>query len=155
MAVSANSYGTSAKVAGYAPRYAASSGNFDTSTNPTNARVEGIIDRVSGLVNVYLKALGFTIPLTNADNVLAMDNIVIEIATTVVEGIRGSGRYAPNSKHKPISNRNASPHWIIPSSAWPLHLPNLPTNHWRKTATISCDSPNRVWVRTASAPNPI
>jgi hypothetical protein len=104
MTVSVNSYGTSEKVAGYVPRYAAASGDFDTTTNPTQARVEGIIDRVSGLVNAYLKALGFTIPLTNADNVLAMENIVMEVSAVVVEGIRGSGRYAPNSKA--IANRS-------------------------------------------------
>lgn len=103
MTLSANSYGTSEKVAGYVPRYAASSGDFDASTNPSKARVEGIIDRVSGLVNAYLKSLGFTIPLTNADNVLAMENIVVEISATAIDGIRGSGRYAPNSKA--IANR--------------------------------------------------
>ena len=98
MALSANSYGTTEKVAGMVPRYAATSGDFDTTTNPTKARVEGMIDRVSGLVNAYLKTLGFTTPLTNADNVLAMENIVIEVTVEMVEGVRGSGRYAPGSK---------------------------------------------------------
>ena len=98
MALSANSYGTTEKAAGLVPRYAAASGDFDTSTNPTKARVEGMIDRVSGLVNAYLKSLGFSVPLTNADNVLAMENIVMESVAVMVEGVNGSGRYAPTSK---------------------------------------------------------
>lgn len=98
MTLAANSYGTTEKVAGMVPRYAASSGDFDASTNPTKARVEGMLDRVSGLVNAYLKALGFSVPLSNSDNVLAVENIVIEVVTEMVEGVRGSGRYAPNSK---------------------------------------------------------
>ncbi len=98
MAVSANSYGDAAKLAGLVPRYANRNGRFDATTNPTISRVEGMIDRVSGLVNAYLKKLGFTIPLTNADNVLAMENIVMEITAVMVEGVNGSGRYAPQSK---------------------------------------------------------
>ena len=98
MTLATNSYGSTAKVAGMIPRFAASSGDFDTTTNPTQARVEGMIDRVSGLVNAYLKTLGFTIPLTNDDNILAVENIVIDVVTEMVEGVRGSGRYAPNSK---------------------------------------------------------
>ena len=57
-----------------------------------------MIDRVSALVNAYLKALGFDIPLTDSDNVLAMENIVLDTVAVMVEGVNGSGRYGPASK---------------------------------------------------------
>lgn len=97
MAIGANSYGTVAEVASLAFRYT-NSGSFDTTTNPTAARVEAIIDRVSGVVNAYLAQLGFTIPVSQADAKLMLDNIVVETTAVIVEGIRGSGRFAPNSK---------------------------------------------------------
>ena len=98
MAVGANSYSDAAIVAGYTPRYASSAGVFDTNTNPTLARVEGMIDRVSGLVNAFLTNRGYGLPLTDATLSLAMENVVTELVVVMVEGVRGTGRYAPNSK---------------------------------------------------------
>lgn len=98
MAVGANSYGTSADVAALTPRYATSAGDFDAKTNPTKARVEGLIDNVSAIANGCLANLGFTIPVTDADAVLIVKQLVIETVAVFVEGIRGTGRYAPSSK---------------------------------------------------------
>ena len=98
MALATNSYGTTAEVAALTPRYAASTGDFDGTTNPTLARVEKFTDRVSSMVNAYLSQLGFTIPITQADAKLLMDNITVEQVALLVEGVRGTGRYAPGSK---------------------------------------------------------
>lgn len=98
MAIAANSYGTTSEVAALTPRYANAAGAFDASTNPTLLRVEKFIDRVSAVVNSYLAQLGFTIPVSQADAKLMLDNIVVEQVALMVEGVRGSGRYAPGSK---------------------------------------------------------
>ena len=98
MAVASYAYGTSALVAGYTPRYAASSGDFDATTNPTQARVEGMINRVSSIINAYLSDFGFTTPLTSAEGVNVVTELVIEYVTELVEGVRQSGRFAPGSK---------------------------------------------------------
>lgn len=98
MAVANYAYGTSELVAGYTPRYAATSGDFDTSTNPTQSRVEGMINRVSSIINAYLSDMGFTVPLTSTQGVNVMTELVVEYTTELVEGVRGSGRFAPGSK---------------------------------------------------------
>jgi len=98
MAIAANSYGSTAGVAALTPRYAAVGGDFDGTTNPTLARVENFIDRVSAVVNAYLSQLGFVIPISQADSKLLMDNITLEHVALMVEGVRGTGRYAPTSK---------------------------------------------------------
>lgn len=108
MALTDNAYGSTAKVAEIVPRYAAAAGDFDTTTTPTKAAVENMIDRVSGLVNAYLKAKGFTPPLANTDNVLAMEQIVVDTVATMVEGIRGTGRYSP--KNKAVMDRGS---WAV------------------------------------------
>ena len=80
------------------PRYANNEGTFDATTNPPLARVEAMVDRISALVNGCLASLGFSVPVTQSDAKLIMDNIVIEHVTFLVEGVRGTGRYAPQSK---------------------------------------------------------
>lgn len=98
MTLTANAYGTSAKVASMS-RYKAVSGDFDTTTNPTKDNVEYFINLVSGLVNGYLKTLGFSPPLTNTDNVFAIESIVIPTVAGLIDAeVRGTGRYAPNNK---------------------------------------------------------
>lgn len=98
MTVASYAYGTSADVAGYTPRYAATSGDFDTTTNPTKSRVEGMINRVSSIINAYLSDMGFSVPLTSTQGVNIMTELVIEYVTELIEGVRGSGRFAPGSK---------------------------------------------------------
>lgn len=98
MAIADNSYGSLVEVGANVTRYANKSVTFDAETNPTGPRVEKFIDRVSAVVNSYLSALGFTIPITQADAKLLMDNIVVDQVTLMVEGVNGTGRYAPGSK---------------------------------------------------------
>jgi len=98
MAVGANSYGTSAEVSALVPRYANKSGDFDAGTNPTQARVEGQIDNVSAMVNMCLANLGFSIPVTDSDVTPILKQMVMETVAVIIEGIRGTGRYAPKSK---------------------------------------------------------
>ena len=98
MAVASYAYGTSELVAGYTPRYANASGDYDATTNPTQARVEGMINRVSSIINAYLSDMGFTVPLTSTQGVNVMTELVIEYVTELIEGVRGSGRFAPGSK---------------------------------------------------------
>jgi hypothetical protein len=98
MTLTTNAYGTSAKVATMS-RYKTTSGDFDTTTNPTKDSVEYFINMVSGLVNGYLKAKGFSVPLSNADNVFAVEGIVIPTVAALIDAeVRGTGRYAPNNK---------------------------------------------------------
>lgn len=98
MAIASGSYSTTADVAKNVPRYANSTGNFDPDTNPNLSSVETWIDETSALVDGVLSGLGFTIPITATQPKRVMDSIVKDIVTLRVEGARGSGRYAPNSK---------------------------------------------------------
>lgn len=101
MAVSANSYGTSADVAALTPRYSNGAGDFDEATKPTQARVEGYIDNVSAMANGCLSQMGFSIPVSSSsapDVVLILKQLVTETVAVIVEGINGTGRYAPTAK---------------------------------------------------------
>ena len=101
MAVGANSYGTSADVAALTPRYSNGAGDFDEATKPTKTRVEGYIDNVSAIANGCLAQMGFAIPVsavTAPDAVLILKQLVTETVAVIVEGINGTGRYAPTTK---------------------------------------------------------
>jgi hypothetical protein len=122
MTVASYAYGTSEDVAGYTPRYAAASGDFDTTTNPTQARVEGMINRTSSIINAFLSDFGFNVPLTSTQGVNIMTELVMEYVTELIEGIRGSGRFAPNSKQ--IGGRSK---WTLISSEIYDFLDNIAT----------------------------
>lgn len=92
MAVSARSYGTAAGVASYVGVYT-SSGSFSTSTLPTLANVESWIDQVSALLNTALAARGFTVPLTQADAVLAAKSLVEQLVSDLAHAANSSGRF--------------------------------------------------------------
>lgn len=99
MAIGANSYGDTTSVAHLTPMHTDNSTKlFTTSTRPTLARVESLIDQVSGMVNMFLAENGFTIPVTQADAVLSLSLFVNEEVAGLVEGINGSGRFGPTSK---------------------------------------------------------
>lgn len=98
MTLGANSYGSTAGVAALTPRYANSSGLFDTTTRPTLLTVEAQIDEISGLANVILSQVGLTVPIAQADAKLALDIFVNEEVAAIVEGINGSGRFGPTTK---------------------------------------------------------
>lgn len=91
-------YCTSADVAALTPRYGSKDGDFDELTNPTKARVEGYIANVSAIADSCMANLGFTTPVTAVNVLPILEQLVSETVTVMVEGIRGTGRYAPNSK---------------------------------------------------------
>ena len=98
MAVGANSYGSSAEVAALVKRLGNTVSDFDAGSNPTKARVEALIDNTSAIANACLGNLGFAIPITDADAVLVVKQLVMEAVAVQVEGIRGSSRYSPKAK---------------------------------------------------------
>jgi hypothetical protein len=92
MAVGANSYGTAADVAALTDLYTISSA-YTTATIPTLAQVEGWIDQISGVMNTALAAQGFTIPVTQADAVLAIKSFVVEAVVDLSHAANSAGRY--------------------------------------------------------------
>ena len=92
MAIGANSYGSVAEVASLVKKYT-TEGSFGASSHPTEAQVEGFIDKVSGLVNVMLAEMGFTVPVSQADAKLALDLFVVEEAAALCEAANSSGRF--------------------------------------------------------------
>lgn len=99
MSIGANSYGDTTSVAHLVPMHTDNTTKlFTTSTRPTLARVESLIDQVSGMVNMFLAENGFTIPVAQADAVLSLSLFVNEEVAGLVEGINGSGRFGPTSK---------------------------------------------------------
>lgn len=98
MTIGANSYGSTSDVAALTPRYASTSGVYDTTTRPTLAQVERQMDLVSGLVNALLAQQGFSIPVSQADCVLSLAFFVEQEVAAICEGINGSGRFGPTTK---------------------------------------------------------
>jgi hypothetical protein len=98
MAIGAHSYGSTAAIAGMAPRFANRSGEFDATTRPTLAQVEGYVDQVSGVVNTILAAGGFSAPISQSDVKLALDLFVNAEVVSIVEGVNGLGRFGPSVK---------------------------------------------------------
>ncbi len=91
------SYGALAEVAALTPRYAVA-GTFTTSTNPPAARVTVWLTQVSAALDVQLAGRGYSTPITATDLNATMDLFTNDMAALMVEGARGTGRYAPNSK---------------------------------------------------------
>ena len=92
MPVGANSYGTAADVAALCRVYT-NNGAFDTTTVPTLANVEGFIDQTSALVNTALAAQGFTVPIVQADAVLACKSMVVQICSDLAHASNSAGRF--------------------------------------------------------------
>ena len=65
MAVGANSYGTVARVQSRVGDLVDSQA-FTTTTKPTLAQVEELIDDVASLMNAELRAAGYTVPVANS-----------------------------------------------------------------------------------------
>ena len=102
MAINANSYGSTAGVASFTPRYAAKYSDpldFDASTKPTVSEVEGWIDQVSGSLNTILADERFSIPVTQADAVRMLDLFVNQEVAALVEGSHNAGRFGPTAKN--------------------------------------------------------
>jgi hypothetical protein len=97
MPVGANSYGSAADVAALTNSYLNASNAYDTTTIPTLAQVEGWIDQVSGIMNAALAGQGFTVPVTQADAVLAIKSIIVESVADLSHAANLAGRYFTNS----------------------------------------------------------
>lgn len=107
MAIDANSYGSTAGVASFTPRYAAKGvtpRNFDEGTKPTIAEVESWIDEVSSILNTVLSDERFTIPVSQADAKRMLDLFVNQEVAALVEGSHNAGRFGPSNKN-PRSGR--------------------------------------------------
>jgi hypothetical protein len=98
MTIGENSYGTTTGGAALTPRHADPGGDFNSTTRPTLAQAEKLIDQVSALVNSILAQTGFAVPVTNADVKAALEMFVTEEVAAIVEGINGSGRFGPSDK---------------------------------------------------------
>lgn len=98
MALGANSYGTVAEVAALTPRWT-SSGSFGATTQPTESHVEKFIDRVSATLNVFLAEAGFSIPVTQADCALMLDDFVVIHVAALCDAVNGAGTYVPGENN--------------------------------------------------------
>lgn len=92
MSIGANSYGSVADVAAFTRRFT-NNGSFDATTVPTLTQVERFIDTVSGTLNMALAGEGFTIPVTQADAKAALDAVVTEAVSDLVQAANSSGRF--------------------------------------------------------------
>ena len=95
MAVGANSYGTVADVAALTWAWVAEeqSKTYTTITLPTLAQVEGWIDQTSAVMNTSLSKNGFTIPVTQADAILAIKSVVIGYVADMANYANSTGRF--------------------------------------------------------------
>lgn len=99
MAIGAKSYGSTDEVAALTPRFADPTTHLYTaSTRPTLAQVEKLIDRVSGILNVLLAEQGFSIPVTQADAKLALDQFVVAQVADLCNFTNSAGRFFDNKK---------------------------------------------------------
>ena len=73
-----NSYGTVKEVAALTRHFLDGNASFSDSTTPTEIDVIAVIDQVSGVLNMALSAVGFDIPITQADAVQACDYFVVQ-----------------------------------------------------------------------------
>ncbi|MCP4933355.1 MAG: hypothetical protein GY927_03915 [bacterium] len=80
MAINANSYGTVAQVEAECKQFVSKSGIFSSTTNPTLTVVEDYLDRVSAALNVSLANQGFSIPVSEEQPKIVLDNYAIEQA---------------------------------------------------------------------------
>lgn len=98
MAIDVNSYGSTEGVAKLTKRYSNGAGDFDEGTDPTQATVEEWIDEVSSQLNVMLADERFSIPITQADCVRALNSFVNQEVAMLVEGSHNAGRFGPTAK---------------------------------------------------------
>ena len=92
MTIGINSYSSVADVEALVRRFT-NNGSFDTTTVPTLAQVERFIDVVSGTLNMALSGEGFAIPVTQADAKAALDAVVSEAVSDLVQAANSTGRF--------------------------------------------------------------
>lgn len=97
MGIGANSYASVAEIAAQVGRYT-NDGSFDASTRPTLTNVELMIDRVSGILNVVLARFGFSIPVSQADCKLMLDQFTVDHVVHLCHAANGAGPYGPGNE---------------------------------------------------------
>lgn len=96
MTVGANSYGSASDVAALTWVWVAEAnvpGVYDTTTLPTLTQVEAWIDQISAIANTSLRKWGFTIPLTDATDVLAVKSVVVGFVADMANYSNSTGRF--------------------------------------------------------------
>ena len=104
MAISDDSYGTTAGVAKLTRNYANGADDFDDGTKPAIGLVEGWIDEVSAIINTVLANNGVSTPVTDATKKLMLDFFVQSEVAALVQGYHNQGRFGPTAKN-PQSGR--------------------------------------------------
>ena len=99
MSILDNSYGSPDDVAALVTRYT-KSGVFDGTPRPTLEQLERYIDRISGITNVYLAEKGFTIPVTQTDAKLALDELVTQAVVELCQVANSAGRFFTDRRLK-------------------------------------------------------
>ena len=100
MPLDANSYGSVLGVAAYTKRLANASATFDANTNPTLTEVEAFLDQTSDVLNGWLAAAGYVIPVTQADAVSALARWANLGAAGLVELSQRAGGYDAEDENR-------------------------------------------------------
>lgn len=98
MSLSANAYGSVARVEALTRKFT-NSGSFSASTNPATAQVESWINSISATLNVLLAEQGFSIPVTQADCVEALELFVATAVADLVNYANSAGRFFNNQQY--------------------------------------------------------
>ena len=85
MTIGANSYGSVSSVAAFTRHLLDGQSGFNSTTRPTLAEVEAMIDRASAALNLALAGAGLAVPVTQPDARLACDEWVIARVAGMVE----------------------------------------------------------------------
>ncbi len=85
MAIGANSYGSTTGVLAFTRHLLDGQSTFNSTTRPTLAEVEAMIDRASAALNLALAGAGLAVPVTQPDAKLACDEWVIARVVGMVE----------------------------------------------------------------------
>lgn len=92
MTLRADSYGSTSEVKANTRHLLDGQSTFNTTTRPTLTELEKFIDRASGILNVALRGVGLSVPITNSTAKLSCDDWVVNHATAHVEMTqRGAG----------------------------------------------------------------
>jgi hypothetical protein len=150
MTVGANSYCTAADVGALTPRYLAT-GVFSTTTRPTLAQVEAWIDQVSGVLNLALSTVGFTVPITQADALLACKGVVAGFVADLAHYSNSAGRfYSEKVLDKGVSPWSAlyseMADWVKAMQSGFIKLGVVWTSV-TQSATVSCTVTNPTYER--------
>lgn len=98
-------YASTGEVAALVPRWANTSGVFDSTTRPQLSHVQTWLGQISAMVDSMLAQQGFTIPVTNATVKAALDLFVAEEVAALAEGVNNAGRFGPTAKQKGGASR--------------------------------------------------